>query len=65
MISNENFNQLCTLTIGDCYIDLWTSQYGGRFGHTTPKGHQLIADNVYAQFLKNKTDIERQYDLLK
>lgn len=57
-VSNQNFIELCDETIGNCYTDMWTKRDGGRFGHTTTKGHELIAENIYQAVFKNKDIIK-------
>ncbi len=51
-VSNQNFEKDCTdipSKTGDCYIDFWLrARSEARFGHTTPKGHLMIAQNIFA-----------------
>lgn len=53
-VGNENFLKLCKPEIGECYKDVWTTSFGGKFGHTTTKGHRMIAENLLAVILENK-----------
>lgn len=53
-VSNDNFSDECKFEIGDCYIDLFTKLIGGKFGHTTDKGHGMIAENIVRLFKNNE-----------
>lgn len=49
LISNENFNLLVnSQNEADYFTDLFARASGANFGHTTEKGHALIADNVFS-----------------
>ncbi|MDX9731395.1 MAG: hypothetical protein RBT63_06455, partial [Bdellovibrionales bacterium] len=44
------------------FTDLFTHDHGLRFGHTTEKGHSLIAENLMKEFLLNWKTIEKRKD---
>lgn len=60
-ISNENFLHLVKENEKKEYFkDMFAMGIGGKFGHTTVKGHQLIAKNVYEQIHQNAQWIKSQ-----
>ena len=53
-VSNENFVQaVAQSSYDDYFTDRFSAVLGGHFGHTTPKGHALIAENLSQAIVKN------------
>lgn len=56
-VSNENFRGIVTHeNEAEYFTDMFVANPQLRFGHTTKKGHELIADNI-VQVFKNNWDI--------
>lgn len=54
LVGNENFNDIVNENNRSEYFwDMFALRYGHRFGHTTAKGHELIADNAMKALLEN------------
>jgi lysophospholipase L1-like esterase len=54
IIDNEDFDRVVNVANRDQYFtDTFTAYAGGRFGHTTPRGHALIADNAARAIVDN------------
>jgi hypothetical protein len=61
LVSNENFKQIVNPeNEADFFLDFFGRDRGLDFGHTTEKGHELIATNVANQIEKSWTEIEMQ-----
>lgn len=53
-VSNENFRTIVTQeNEAEYFTDMFVSDQQLRFGHTTDKGHQLIANNIVQVFRQN------------
>jgi hypothetical protein len=59
-IDNENFNKFTGAAYGEYFTDQFTRTFGGRFGHTTSKGHSLIAQNAARAIIGRWPEISRQ-----
>lgn len=60
-VSNENFRSLVSFGNDREYFkDLFGMRRGLQFGHTTAKGHSVIAENVFREIIKNWKNIEQR-----
>jgi lysophospholipase L1-like esterase len=59
LVGNENFNDLVNESnTAEYFTDLYASRIGHRYGHTTAKGHAVIADNVLQALIDNWDKVE-------
>lgn len=58
-VSNENFRNIVTPTNeAEYFTDMFATNRNLRFGHTTQKGHDLIADNIAQVFTEHWHDLK-------
>ncbi len=54
LVSNENFRTVVSKeNEPEYFIDLFARTSGANFGHTTEKGHELIAQNIFAALIEH------------
>lgn len=60
-VGNENFNSLVSSeNTREYFLDLFGMNQGLHFGHTTAKGHTVIAENIFQEIIKKWKTIEER-----